>query len=281
MPRNLDNPGKGNAGGNGKTKNQTADTNSEMTDGALTGTAGDDHLFGTDGDDTMFGLDGDDTLNGGTGLNRMDGGEGGDTYAVYGRGSVSIVKDSGSDADTDIILAGTSSTTIGLTDFSPESGVEIVSGGGHGGVAIAGTTEVIGIDYINGWHGDDTIVGSTGDDLIYGADGNDFISGGGGSDTLVGNDGADTFFLAADDDGADEIRDFSAAEGDSVDLSDYAGTDGVTGWSLSDRTPDNGVDDPILALLYENGTSKDLAVMYGVTAEDMAEEEFNDNFILF
>ncbi|AGH96938.1 T1SS-143 repeat domain-containing protein [Micavibrio aeruginosavorus] len=68
--------------------------------------------------------------------------------------------------------------------------------------------------------GDDTLNGGAGNDLIFGQEGNDTINGGAGDDTLYGGSGADTFLYQSMADGKDTIKDFDAAEGDRVDLSD-------------------------------------------------------------
>lgn len=68
----------------------------------------------------------------------------------------------------------------------------------------------------------------TGDDTaneLVGTDGDDILIGGGGNDILTGGDGADIFVWNAGDEGGirpalDTITDFSAAEGDSLDLAD-------------------------------------------------------------
>ena len=59
--------------------------------------------------------------------------------------------------------------------------------------------------------------GGQGDDVIEGGDGDDWISGDKGFDVLYGGRGADTFhfFTGA---GLDRVHDFSATEGDRVQL---------------------------------------------------------------
>ena len=290
MPKPTANPGKGQ--GSGKSKNVQDDTTSDTGDGSgsIIGTSDADHILGTDGDDYILGLDGDDVINGRTGTNTMDGGEGSDTYMVYGRGNITQVTDTGSVADTDTIMAGTSYTLIGMSDFGPDSGVEVISSGGFGSVDIEGTatanrldfseTQLDGIGTINAGFGDDTVIGSSGDDTIFGAGDNDVLAGGGGSDYLNGGEGMDTFTFSPEDWGIDTVADFSTAEGDKLDLTAYAEAGTVTGWSLSDQTPDNGIDDPLLSVLYENGDSVDVATLYGVTEEESEAEGFSDHILL-
>ena len=79
-----------------------------------------------------------------------------------------------------------------------------------------------GNDYISGHNGNDVLNGGDGNDLIYGYYGNDTLAGGTGSDTLAGGPGADMFLFKAADlgTGADLITDFSAAQGDKINISD-------------------------------------------------------------
>jgi hypothetical protein len=74
-----------------------------------------------------------------------------------------------------------------------------------------------GDDRIYGRAGDDTAVGGRGNDLVDGGPGNDWLTGGRGDDTLTGGGGADTF-LSFPGAGGDLVTDFSAAEGDQVQL---------------------------------------------------------------
>ena len=81
-------------------------------------------------------------------------------------------------------------------------------------------------DAIIGQRGDDTLEGRGGPDVLRGGRGNDSISGGPGDDwisgdrgvdTLSGGPGADTFHLSDTSD-LDLVVDFSAAEGDRVEI---------------------------------------------------------------
>lgn len=290
MPKPSGNPGKGPGSGKSKHTQDDAPSGSGGTSGAITGTSEADQLYGTEGDDYILGFGGDDVIYGGTGTNTMDGGAGSDSYMVYGRGNITKVTDTGGAGDTDTIMAGTSYTVIGMSDFGPDSGVEVISNGGHGSVEIAGTsmadrldfsaTDVEGIESINAGWGDDTVVGSSGDDAIFGAGGNDNLAGGGGSDYLKGGEGSDTFTFSPEDTGIDRVADFSVDEGDQLDLTAYAEAGNVSGWSLTDSTPDNGIDDPLLSILYENGESIDVATLYGLTEEESGAEGFSDHILL-
>jgi len=93
------------------------------------------------------------------------------------------------------------------------------------------------VDTIYGLGGDDSLFGLVGDDKLYGGDGNDLLAGGAdndilvggigndilvggtGNDTLTGGTGADTFvFGETGASNVDHIVDYSAAEGDKIDL---------------------------------------------------------------
>ena len=67
--------------------------------------------------------------------------------------------------------------------------------------------------------GSDHLYGGAGNDILYGQGGNDFLIGGAGDDILFGGAGADTFVWQKGDFGKDVIKDFSVAEGDTLDLS--------------------------------------------------------------
>ncbi|UVM67076.1 retention module-containing protein [Pseudomonas sp. B21-009] len=77
-----------------------------------------------------------------------------------------------------------------------------------------------GNDYLDGGKGNDILLGGTGNDTLLGGEGNDILIGGKGDDILIGGSGADTFVWKAGDTGKDVIKDFKAAEGDRLDLSD-------------------------------------------------------------
>jgi len=80
-------------------------------------------------------------------------------------------------------------------------------------------------DTLVGGNGDDLLSGLGGNDTIRGGLGNDKVIGGAGADSMWGGAGADTFvFRTVGDSGPshetrDIVRDFSAAEGDRIDLS--------------------------------------------------------------
>jgi serralysin len=81
-----------------------------------------------------------------------------------------------------------------------------------------------------GADGLDVLLAGAGNDSLYGGGGNDTLAGGLGNDILTGGGGADLFAYSAGD-GNDSITDFSAVQGDKVDL------DGVSfvGTGVSDN----------------------------------------------
>ncbi len=91
-----------------------------------------------------------------------------------------------------------------------------------------------GADLLNGGAGNDMLSGGSGNDRLLGGNGLDWLAGGAGNDrlegnlgrdTLAGGGGADRFIYNALSDsgplpgGRDAILDFSAAQGDRIDLS--------------------------------------------------------------
>jgi Ca2+-binding RTX toxin-like protein len=86
--------------------------------------------------------------------------------------------------------------------------------GGSGNNTIAGGG---GIDLLFGGQGNDVVSGDAGNDYVFGNDGNDTLAGGQGNDILAGGQGADRFVYQAGG-GKDEITDFTAAQGDTVQL---------------------------------------------------------------
>jgi Ca2+-binding RTX toxin-like protein len=183
--------------------------NGWLLDDSISGAGGNDDLVGANGNDTLDGGTGNDYLSGGPGHDALDGGDGRDT--LYG-------------GDGDDTLSG------GLDD-------DFLDGGN-------------GNNKLDGGSGNDTLSGGSGNDTLSGGDGNDTLTastygvtlhsvtlaGGGGDDKLQfsgnlntdisasGGAGADTFTFQATSSYYLEsgrpivISDFSAAEGDQLDL---------------------------------------------------------------
>ena len=142
---------------------------------------GNDRLFGEAGDDTLSGYYGNDTLDGGAGNDTINGGY-----------------------DADVLNGG--------------DGADTLRGDGTFEAAYDGA------DTLNGGNGTDTLIGGGGDDTLFGDDDNDTLRGGTGADTLTGGAGADTFVIedvpyGITSSGYDIISDFSAVQGDKIDVS--------------------------------------------------------------
>jgi len=193
----------------------------------IAGTEGADTLNGSLLDDSISGGGGNDTLNGANGNDTLDGGAGND-YLWGGLGH-------------DVLNGGDGADTL-----SGSSGNDTLSGGIDNDSLDGGE----GDDSLDGGSGNDSLTGGDGNDILSGGDGNDLISvntygsmlhsvtvaGGAGSDTLQfggnlytnisasGGSGADTFLFRSissyylEADRPIVISDFSAAEGDQLDL---------------------------------------------------------------
>lgn len=171
----------------------------------LGGAAGNDELWGSNGNDTLQAGTGDDTAGGGAGADIISGGLGADEM-IGGSGNDQLW---GGDQGDDM-SGGTGNDTLGAG-----TGADTVAGGGGADVLGGGS----GADVLSGGDGTDTIYGGTGNDTIDGGAQNDWILGGGGNDEMAGGSGADDFVFAGLF-GADEIIDFSLAQGDELLLDD-------------------------------------------------------------
>ena len=189
-------------------------------DGAdkLYGGTGQDLLNGGTGNDRMDGQSDIDTLNGGTGNDYLDGGLGADILRGGADNDVYIVDDAG---DQTIEAAGEGydivRTTLTWTLAAELEGLELQ------GLTNAAGTGNAGANNLQGNGGANVLSGLAGVDTLNGNDGDDIIIGGVGNDLLRGGLGADTFRVAHAFGGVletDQVYDFSAPEGDTVDVSD-------------------------------------------------------------
>ncbi|MCC1492484.1 peptidoglycan DD-metalloendopeptidase family protein [Cognatishimia sp. F0-27] len=210
----------------------------------LDGGAQDDRLFGGDASDTLLGgahadrlegEDGADSLDGGSGPDTLLGGSGDDTLA--GGSNFDTVLYSGTFTPVQVNLqAGQASGGGGNDQIST---IEHVFGSGSHdtiyGTALHGNRlegsngndtiyGLAGADTILGGNGADRLLGGADGDRIFGGPGADYLDGGPGRDLISGGPGADNFvFRDINDIGVgqfrrDEVRDFSAAEGDVINL---------------------------------------------------------------
>ncbi|MDB5470408.1 MAG: hypothetical protein JWR84_1968 [Caulobacter sp.] len=204
----------------------------------LYGEDGDDDLSGDDGADKLFGGDGTDQLNGGLGNDRMDGGSGIDTLDG---GSGNDVLDGGPGAD---VLRGGADNDVYIVDDLSDQTIELAGEGydivrtAVSGWRLADNVEALELqgnafmtglgnnlaNNLQGNAGMNILFGYGGVDTINGNDGDDTVVGGAGNDLLRGGLGADSFVVADESFGSgvletDQVYDFSAAEGDYLDLS--------------------------------------------------------------
>jgi Ca2+-binding RTX toxin-like protein len=175
------------------------------------GGEGRDYLFGGDGADILWGEDGDDVLDGGAGVtwngiaDHMHGGAGNDTYyADYENDEVHENYGEG----TDLVYAS--------VDFYLQRYVE--------NLTLTGSA-VLGV----GNDEDNVIRGNFLDNQLIAGRGHDTLYGGSGADTFVFNYARGSYNSLE----PDYLPDFTAAEGDKIDLSAHAftfiGTSAFTG----------------------------------------------------
>jgi serralysin len=116
-------------------------------------------------------------------------------------------------------------TTPDLSDtILGGDGHDTINGGYGNDLAYGGT----GDDILNGDQGGDTLIGQAGNDslsgnalgdMLFGGDGDDYLNGGVGYDRLNGGMGADRFYHQGNwDHGSDWVQDYSAADGDVLQL---------------------------------------------------------------
>lgn len=91
-----------------------------------------------------------------------------------------------------------------------------------------------GIDRLIGGGGNDALLGGAGNDRMLGGAGRDRLDGGRGNDALAGGRGADTFVFKKGY-GTDRVTDFSASQGDRLELSSALWTGELTADEVIDR----------------------------------------------
>lgn len=165
---------------------------------------------------------------GGVKNDRLYGGRGNDTF---------IVSEAG-DVVTELANEGVDTVKTTLQAYSLGANVENLTFTGSGPFTGMGNnaanllTGGVGSDSLAGGGGNDTLYGGRGIDVLAGGDGSDVLNGGRdrdtltgglGADTLTGGNGVDTFVYRTYGDShrnaSDTITDFSAAQGDRIDLS--------------------------------------------------------------
>jgi Ca2+-binding RTX toxin-like protein len=127
-----------------------------------------------------------------------------------------------------ILIAAT--TNAARDRFAIATGDDGLTGTRHDEIVLGGPgrdtlTGRGGRDHIAGGTDADVLRGEAGGDFLFGGAGDDVLDGGRGADRLDGGAGADRFVFAATADStpragaADRITDFSAPQGDLIDLS--------------------------------------------------------------
>ncbi|MCR9238946.1 MAG: hypothetical protein NXI17_19945, partial [Alphaproteobacteria bacterium] len=148
---------------------------------------GRDRYNGTDDADLVFGLGNNDRLNGKDGDDILNGGAGNDQL------------NGGDGNDTASYEGADSGVTVSLATTRGQQ-----TGG-------SGSDRLRNIENLSGSEYSDELTGNSLSNILTGAAGDDILFGGGNADTFVFKSG----------DGDDTIGDFSSAEGDLVDVSDY------------------------------------------------------------
>ncbi len=250
------------------------------------GGAGEDSIGGANGDDLLFGDDGADTISGGEGRDTVIGGAGADVLSGGGDAH-DLVSYSGSTLGVTIAITYGTATTghgghaegdsiTGFADVAGSSRGDVIYDTVKGTIAFGYNDNVFyggfgndklylggGNDTGHGGNDADLILGEQGNDLLMGEQGTDTLRGGVGADVLFGGTEADTFQFTSHLEstvaapGRDSIRDFSAAEGDHIDLSlidaktHTAGNDAFT--FIGDAAFVAGVDGQLRAVAYGGG----------------------------
>lgn len=195
----------------------------------LSGGAGNDSLQGGDGNDYLYAGTGNDTVNAGTGNDLIVGGDGaGDDRYSGGSGSDTIKYTSATAAITINLRAGTATSVNGgdaaRIGNDRLSSIENVIASRYDDVIVGSSVAnrlrgMDGNDRMVGLDGNDRLEGAAGVDVLSGDLGNDRLSGGLGKDRLTGGSGKDAFIFDTVPSSRDTITDFSAAEGDKIQLS--------------------------------------------------------------
>jgi Ca2+-binding RTX toxin-like protein len=201
-------------------------------------------INGTSASNTLVGTAGDDLINGLAGNDQLTGGGGNDVFLYLAR---SFDKDTITDFTSGdrIDLSGLNiadfsqlqrfisqvgpdavitlkyfsdveSITLQNVQASSLSASSFIFNTSTASLAVNGTT---GSDILFGGNGSDRFSGGYGNDTISAGAGNDVLAGDRDDDLLIGGQGADTFQYADRRFDRDTIADFSAAEGDRIDIS--------------------------------------------------------------
>ncbi|MGH7004499.1 MAG: calcium-binding protein, partial [Alphaproteobacteria bacterium] len=167
-----------------------------------------ENVVATQFNDVLIGDDKDNSFAGDDGADTIDGGEGSDTVIYYGE-----------------VFGGGGAFGIGVT---VDLATSTVYGADANGDTIISIENAVGSNYADSLTGSDeanVLSGGGGIDSVFGAGGDDVLIDPDGGDSLHGGTGADVFVFNYGTNGL--IDDFSSAQGDTVDLSDFYGPYGL------------------------------------------------------
>ena len=167
-------------------------------DNTMIGNSNNNTLYGYEGNDSLSGGLGNDMLDGGTGIDKMFGGAGNDTYIVDNLGDRAFEYSHAGvdDGGTDTVQASVNYTLGAFIE----------------NLTLTGTAGIGAGNELN-----NHLTGNAGNNVLKGFDGNDILNGGSGNDILIGGLGADTFLFSANS-GVDKIYDYTASQGDKINL---------------------------------------------------------------
>jgi Ca2+-binding RTX toxin-like protein len=190
---------------------------------AGTGNALVNTLIGNDGANTLKGLLGNDTLRGGAGNDKLDGGAGADIMFGGSGNDIYFVENTSDRVYETATIASSDRADLGGKD-TVNSSVAFTLGKFVESLTLTGSGNLAGIgnelaNTLLGNAGANTLKGLSGNDILKGGAGNDTLSGGHGKDALTGGTGKDTFIFDTAPTSRDSVTDFSAAEGDKIQLS--------------------------------------------------------------
>ena len=241
------------------------------------------NLIGSKMNDALVGNGAANRIDGGAGTDSIHDGAGNDTI-IGGAGNDHIYADMGGTADS--YGGGTGADWLHLDGLSVGVTLDMTAG-----TLVSGTShaKVSGFEYVVGTALADTITGSKLAEIVGGGDGNDVIRSMAGTDSLYGGAGADTFKYASLDVrsatgvnlGADNINDFSVAQGDHIDV--HGMLAGITYTNLSEvMTVTDTSGGLAIACRYTtaNTLQAGVTILVGVHGMDLAALHAADAFIL-